>query len=53
MVAISRASLPKLEAFKKRMGWSFQMGLVRRHGLQPRLRRGLHAGGGRGQGGAV
>jgi predicted dithiol-disulfide oxidoreductase (DUF899 family) len=24
MVAISRASLPKLEAFKKRMGWSFK-----------------------------
>ena len=23
MVAISRAALPKLEAFKKRMGWSF------------------------------
>ena len=24
MVAISRAALPKLEAFKKRMGWSFK-----------------------------
>jgi predicted dithiol-disulfide oxidoreductase (DUF899 family) len=34
MVAISRAPLSKIESFKKRMGWNFQVGLLLSHRFQ-------------------
>jgi predicted dithiol-disulfide oxidoreductase (DUF899 family) len=33
-VAVSRAPLDKIEAFKERMGWSFKWGLLIRNGFQ-------------------
>ena len=39
MVAVSRAPLAKIEAFKKRMGWQLPVGVVPRQRLQLRLPR--------------
>jgi predicted dithiol-disulfide oxidoreductase (DUF899 family) len=33
-VAVSRAPLAKIEAFKERMGWSFKWGLLIRNGFR-------------------
>ncbi len=44
LVLVSRGSLSKLAAFKKRMGWRLSLGFVRRLRLQSRLRRVVHAG---------
>ena len=37
--AVSRAPLAKLQAYKKRMGWTISVGVVGRHRFQLRLRR--------------
>ena len=37
--AVSRAPLAKLQAYKRRMGWTFPVGVVVRQRLQPRLQR--------------
>ena len=44
MVAISRAPLPKLVAFKQRMGWTFDWLSSGDNDVQLRLRRFVHAG---------
>ncbi len=44
MVAISRAPLPKLAAFKQRMGWTFDWLSSGGNDVQLRLRRFVHAG---------
>ena len=45
LVAISRAPLAKLDAFKARMGWTFDWYSSSRKRLQLRLRRLVYAGG--------
>ena len=48
---VSRAPLAELEAYKKRMGWQLQVGVVLRQRLQLRLSRVVHQGrAGEGQG---
>ncbi len=44
LAVVSRAPLAEIEAFKKRMGWKFPVGLVLRQRFQLRLSRFLHAG---------
>ena len=49
--AVSRATYPKIEAFKKRMGWRFHWVSSNSQRFQPGLSRGIHQGGTRyGQG---
>ena len=40
--AVSRAPLAKLQAYKRRMGWTLPVGLLVRQRLQLRLQRGIH-----------
>ncbi|WP_418336255.1 DUF899 family protein [Rhizobium gallicum] len=42
--SVSRAPLAKIEAYKKRMGWEFPMGVVPRQRFQFRLSRFVHPG---------
>ena len=42
--AVSRAPLAKLQAYKRRMGWTFPVGIVVRQRLQLRLQRLVHRG---------
>ena len=51
LAVVSRAPMAEIEAFKKRMGWQFPLGVVVRQRLQLRLSRVVHAGrAGEGQG---
>ena len=45
LVVVSRAPLAQIEAFKKRMGLAFQVGVIVRERLQSRLPRVVHQGG--------
>ena len=42
--AVSRAPLAKLQAYKRRMGWTFRVGVVVRQRLQLRVPDGVHRG---------
>ena len=42
--AVSRAPLAKLQAYKRRMGWTFPVGVLARRRLQLRLQRLVHRG---------
>jgi len=43
-VAVSRAPLETIEAYRRRMGWDFQMGVVRRQRFQLRFPGVVHQG---------
>ena len=42
--AVSRAPLDKLQAYKRRMGWTLSLGVLIRQRLQPRFQRPVHRG---------
>ena len=44
LAAVSRAPLAKLQAYKRRMGWTFPVGVLVRQRLQLRLQRLVHRG---------